>query len=145
MRKLIGLAMMGASLLLIVLGVWLLLRPDSPTMSAAPTQSVAVTPNFTRVTLPESATQAAPPTKLTIAPTVAEPTVQSIPGVVKRITPAELQKRLAEPNPPLVWELRSPDRYAQGHIPGSQLVVSTEVAALAEKLDRGQAIVTSCD
>jgi 3-mercaptopyruvate sulfurtransferase SseA len=102
--------------------------------------------------VPESAAQVAPPTKLAIMPTVAGPAVATAAAQpasaqveVKRITPAELQKRLAEPNPPLVWELRSPDRYEQGHIPGSQLIAVTEVAALAEKLDRSQAIVTSCD
>ena len=145
MRKPIGLAMMGASLLLIVLAACA--SGSGAAQEAAP----AITPNFTRLAGPAPA---APPT-LVAGPVAAAPTARSVVAAtaapvvstdqVKRITPAGLQKRLAESNPPLVWELRSPDRYEQGHIPGSQLVGVREVAALAEKLDRGQAIVTSCD
>jgi hypothetical protein len=143
---------MAVSLLFVALAAWLLLRPGSPGTGAAAEQPRAITPDFTRLAVPEPGAQAAPPTKLAIAPTVAEPTVpaataQPIPGVVvvKRITPADLQRRLGEPNPPLVWELRSPEAYNKQHIPGSKLVKLNEVTALAQNLDRSQAIVTNCD
>lgn len=137
--------MIAASLLLLALAACA--SGSGPAQEAAP----AITPNFTRLADPAPA---APPT-LTAGPVAAAPTARSVVAAavapvvstdqIKRITPAELQKRLAEPNPPLVWELRSPDRYQQGHIPGSQWVGVAEVAVLAEKLDRGQAIVTNCD
>ena len=145
MRRTIGLVMIAASLLLLTLAACA--SGSGAAQEAAP----AITPNFTRLAGPGPA---APPT-LRAGPVAAAPTARSVvaaaavPTVavdqIQRITPAELQKRLAEPNPPLVWELRSPDRYEQGHIPGSQLVAVTEVTALAEKLDRSQAIITNCD
>lgn len=151
MRRYIGLGMIAASVLLFALTAWLLLRPGAPGSADDPVQPAAITPDFARLAL-QPAAQAPTPTRLAIAPTAGNPASAAtavmptpLQDQVARIAPVELQRRLNGPNPPLVWELRTPDRYAAGHIAGSRLVQLHEVAALAQDLDRRQAIVTSCD
>jgi hypothetical protein len=63
---------------------------------------------------------------------------------VRRISVGELHGRLQRPNPPLVWDIRSAEAYAQGHIPGARLVQFSELPTLIQGLDRKQAIVTLC-
>lgn len=63
---------------------------------------------------------------------------------VRRINPQEINARLRGANPPQVWEIRSAESYALQHIPGSQLVQMADIPALAQKLDRKQAIITLC-
>jgi hypothetical protein len=63
---------------------------------------------------------------------------------VRRISVGDLHAKLQGPNPPLVWDLRSADAYAQQHIPGARLVQFSELPALAQDLDRKQAIITLC-
>jgi len=63
---------------------------------------------------------------------------------VRRISVGELHGKLKGPNPPLVWDLRSAEAYAQGHIPGARLVQFSELPTLSQGLDRKQAIVTLC-
>lgn len=63
---------------------------------------------------------------------------------VKRITVQDLNTRLRNANPPLVWELRSIEAFAGGHVPGAQAVQLADIPALAQKLDRKKTIVTLC-
>ena len=63
---------------------------------------------------------------------------------VRRISVGDLHAKLQRPNPPVVWDIRSAESYAQQHIPGAQLVQISEIPALAQGLDRKQAIVTLC-
>ena len=63
---------------------------------------------------------------------------------VRRISVGELHGKLQRPNPPLVWDIRSAEAYAQGHIPGARLVQFSEIPTLVQGLDRKQAIVTLC-
>jgi hypothetical protein len=63
---------------------------------------------------------------------------------VRRIGVGDLRTKLQGPNPPLVWDLRSAEAFAQQHIPGSRLVQITEIPTLAQGLDRKQAIITLC-
>jgi len=65
-------------------------------------------------------------------------------GDVRRISVQELDQALKRPNPPLVWEFRTAETYAQQHLPNSRLVQLTEIATLAKGLDRQQAIVALC-
>lgn len=76
----------------------------------------------------------------TQAPSGPTPTI----GEVRRISVQELNTKLRSPNPPVVWELRSVEAFAGGHIPGSQPVQFADIPALAQKLDRKKAIVTLC-
>ncbi len=151
MRRSVGVLMLAAGLVVVALGIWLLLRPGASGAANISAQPVVITPNFTRLTS-QPVAQAAPPTRLAIAPAAPDPAMAT--AVVKpaspqaevpRISPVELQRRLGESNPPLVWEIRTADQYEKQHIPGSQLVKLGEITAMAQNLDRGQAIVTSCD
>ena len=63
---------------------------------------------------------------------------------VRRISVGELHGKLQGANPPVVWDFRSAESYAQQHIPGARLVQITEIPALAQGLDRNKAIVTLC-
>jgi len=44
----------------------------------------------------------------------------------------------------VVWELRSIEAFAGGHVPGAQAVQLADIPALAQKLDRKKTIVTLC-
>ena len=63
---------------------------------------------------------------------------------VRRVSVQELAQMLEAANPPLVWEFRTADSYAQQHLPGSRLVQLEEIAGLAKSLNRDQAIVAVC-
>ena len=152
MRKAIPLAMIAASVVLIALAAWLLLRPNAGSSGADSAQPPPITPDLASLAIPKPAAQtpqlrALAATPRSAAPAAVSPVAERAPAEegVKRILPEELQRRLDGPNPPLVWELRSPDRYEKEHIPGSKLVKLPEVTALAEGLDRSQAIITNCD
>jgi hypothetical protein len=74
------------------------------------------------------------------APSGPTPTIDQ----VRRITVQDLHRRLQVANPPLVWELRSAEVFAAGHILGSRSVQFSEVPALAQSLDRKQALIILC-
>lgn len=78
----------------------------------------------------------------------AEPTIAAVtPSAadrVRRITVEELRSQLAASNAPLVWEFRSPETYAQGHVLGSRLMTLDEISDAAANLDQRQAIVALC-
>jgi hypothetical protein len=148
-RKPLGLVLLVAGVVVAVLGVWLLTRPDSYPTAGASARTALITPDYTKlgtrsVLLAEQPTRSAA-TPLAKVPVVTNPAAKGSSEDVRRITPAELQRLLGEPNPPLVWELRSPVDYEKQHIEGSRLVKLNEVNALAESLDRKQPIVTNCD
>jgi hypothetical protein len=100
--------LLGAGLILVVVGVGLLVRQDRTGGNA---QIVAM----------------------------------AYPDGVARIEVSDLAKRLQGPIPPLVWELRPADSFAQAHIPGSTLVTFAQLDSLASGLDRSRSIVTVCD
>jgi 3-mercaptopyruvate sulfurtransferase SseA len=91
---------------------------------------------------------------LQLAPAAVGPTTngsrQAAPGStpsvadVRRISVSDLHANLQGPNPPLLWDLRSAESYAQQHIPGARLVQISEIPMLAQGMDRKQAIVTLC-
>jgi hypothetical protein len=63
---------------------------------------------------------------------------------VKRISVQDLHIKLRGANPPLVWELRSAEAFAGGHLPGSQAIQLADVPTLAQNLDRKKSIVILC-
>lgn len=65
-------------------------------------------------------------------------------GEAARISVQELSRELQGTNPPVVWEFVSATQYANGHIPGADLMTFDEMPGAAEKLDKQQAIVTLC-
>ncbi len=66
--------------------------------------------------------------------------------VVDRITPAELAARLAEPDPPIVLDVRTRGQYDNdpGQIPGSVRVLPDQVEVWASHIERGRAVVAYC-
>jgi NhaP-type Na+/H+ or K+/H+ antiporter len=68
------------------------------------------------------------------------------PDDVPRITPAELAQRLAEPNPPVVLDVRSRSEYARDgvRIPGSIRVLPDQVTEWAANRLRDQPFVLYC-
>ena len=64
---------------------------------------------------------------------------------VKTITAAELARRLDEPNPPLVVDVRMPEEYSQnGHIAGTRLLPLPVLLQRNEELPRDREIVFVC-
>ena len=63
---------------------------------------------------------------------------------VRRISVQDLHTKLQKPNPPQVWDMRSAEAFAGGHIANSQVVASNDIPALAKELDRKQPIVLLC-
>ena len=70
--------------------------------------------------------------------------VNSSPDGVARMEVSTLAERLRGGEPPLVWELRSAESFAESHIPGSVLVAYEQIEMLAVTLDHGRPIVTLC-
>ena len=143
----LGSMLLAAGALLVVVGLFVLLRPEPPGSAAASPPPPAITPDL-RLALPGVVGSPVPATtgicldgSCEVTPAVAKPSA----ATVKRIAPEELHRRLRETSPPLVWEIRSKTAYEKQHIPGSQLVTMAEVTALAQSLDREQAIVINCD
>ena len=85
-------------------------------------------------------TQSAPPT----AANAVEATPAETGGEVPRVTVQDLHAQLQSENPPLVWELRTPESYAQAHVPGSRLLTLNDIEAAAQGLDRNQPIAMLC-
>ena len=65
------------------------------------------------------------------------------PDVVRRITPAELEK-LINQGKAFVVDVRNQDSYDLGHIPGSRLIPAGEVINHLNELPRDKTIVTYC-
>ncbi len=65
-------------------------------------------------------------------------------GEIARISVQDLHTRLQAARPPLVWEFRSAESYAQQHVPGSQWMSFDDIEAGVKGLDRTQPIVTLC-
>jgi hypothetical protein len=116
-----------ASVTVIAIGV-LQLAPTAVT--PAPGGPAAVAPAPGAPTTGGSQQAAAGPT-----PSIAD---------VRRISVGDLHGKVQGLNPPLVWDLRAAEAYAQQHIPGARLVQISEIPTLAQGLDRKQAIVTLC-
>lgn len=74
------------------------------------------------------------------APPGPTPTIEE----VRRITPTELHAKLRGLKRPVVWDVRSAEAFAAGHIPGAQQVRLADIPARAQQLDRNQLIVTVC-
>jgi hypothetical protein len=142
----LGSILLAAGALLVVVGLFVLLRPEPPGSAAALTPRPAITPDLRL--LQRSASPVVPTSpsatlagSTQVTPRVSQPSAET----VKRIAPAELQRRLGEEVSPLVWEIRSEAAYQKQHIPGSQLITMADVPLLAQSLDREQAIVINCD
>jgi rhodanese-related sulfurtransferase len=68
-------------------------------------------------------------------------------GESPELPPDQLMALLAQPNAPLLLDVRTPEEFARGHIPGAVLVpvaeLQTRLAELAPFAQRG--VVTYCE
>ncbi|MDZ7752727.1 MAG: rhodanese-like domain-containing protein [Gammaproteobacteria bacterium] len=63
-----------------------------------------------------------------------------------RIAPEELMETMAGHDPPLLLDIRTPQEYLAGHIPGARLVEGRRIGQLSETLaDPGRPIVLYCE
>ncbi len=62
------------------------------------------------------------------------------------ITAADLAGRVARGSAPMIFDVRTPDEYAAGHVPGAINLPHTEVAARAEEFAayKGREVVVYC-
>jgi rhodanese-related sulfurtransferase len=67
-------------------------------------------------------------------------------GGAATIAPAELARRLSE-DPPLVLDVRTPEEFASGHVPGAVNIPHTELGERLAELpgDRGGEVVVYCE
>ncbi len=63
------------------------------------------------------------------------------------VQPGELAALLAAPNAPLLLDVRTPEEFAQGHIPGALLVPIQELTSRAGELApfKSRGVVTYCE
>ncbi len=80
------------------------------------------------------------------APQPAETTSEATAAVVYEVPPDTLAARLTAEMPPLVLDVRTPEEYAEGHVPGALNIPHTEVAARLDELApyRDREIVLYC-
>lgn len=73
-------------------------------------------------------------------------TQQDKPARVMPISPAQARERLAGENPPVLLDVRSPEEYREGHIPGSRMQPLHELNAKSEGLpqDRSTPLIVYC-
>ena len=60
------------------------------------------------------------------------------------VTPAEAAARIASDTPPQVLDVRTPDEFAQGHVPTATLIPHDELAARLGELDRDRPVLLYC-
>lgn len=60
------------------------------------------------------------------------------------LTVAEVAERLASPEPPLVVDVREPDEFAEGHIPGCRLLSLGSLAQRMGELPTDRPLVLVC-
>lgn len=60
------------------------------------------------------------------------------------ITAEQLQKRLAGGEKLIIIDVREPDEWEQGHIPGARLIPLGQIGSRSNELDPGQEIILVC-
>lgn len=66
------------------------------------------------------------------------------PFAVPKISGADAQARLAASPPPYILDVRQPEEYAQGHIPGSHLIPLGQLSQHVQALPKDQEILVVC-
>jgi rhodanese-related sulfurtransferase len=64
--------------------------------------------------------------------------------VAPSISPQELELRLAQPEPPLLLDVRTPEEFRAGHIPGAINVPHEQVAGRAAELSAPNGVAVYC-
>ena len=64
--------------------------------------------------------------------------------MLPELTALDLKQRLAQPNPPVIIDVREPDEYEYAHIDGTQLKPLGDIEQWAAELDRAAEYVFLC-
>jgi len=64
--------------------------------------------------------------------------------MVEEITPEELHERIESGDPPLIVDIRNPDEYERGHIPGAINVPMVELPRRVDEIDWDDDVVVAC-
>lgn len=120
--------------------------PATPAPSTAPAPA---TPAPTTASAPTSpAADATVPATASGPSAAATPSPADILATVPAISAADLEPRLATASAPLVLDVRTPEEYAQGHLPGARLIphdqLATRLAELAAARDQDQEVIVYC-
>ncbi|MBO8170837.1 MAG: rhodanese-like domain-containing protein [Bacillaceae bacterium] len=62
----------------------------------------------------------------------------------ENITPDEVKQMIESGKPVQLIDVREPDEYASGHIPGAKLISLSEIAARASEIDPNQETIMIC-
>lgn len=100
-------------------------------------------------TAPASPAAEAPAAKIAASPPAATtPQPTDILATVPAISAAALEPRLATATAPLVLDVRTPEEYAAGHLPGARLIPHDQLAARLAELtsarDKDQEVIVYC-
>lgn len=63
---------------------------------------------------------------------------------VPSMSTQEVQARLNEPQPPMVLDVREPEEYREGHIPGSTLIPLGTLGENLDALPKSEPIIVVC-
>jgi rhodanese-related sulfurtransferase len=63
------------------------------------------------------------------------------------VEPGELARALAQPDAPLLLDVRTPEEFAKGHVPGARLVPLQELASRLAELDayKQRGVIAYCE
>ncbi|MFA1610866.1 rhodanese-like domain-containing protein [Halobellus rubicundus] len=64
--------------------------------------------------------------------------------MVEEITTEELHERIESGDPPQIIDIRNPDQYERGHIPGAINVPMHELPGRIDEIDWGDDVVVAC-
>lgn len=62
----------------------------------------------------------------------------------EQVTPEEARRRLAEPDPPLLLDVRTPEEYADRHVEAALLIPLDQLVARVGELDPGRPTLVVC-
>lgn len=63
---------------------------------------------------------------------------------INTISPSEAQKKLAQKPKPLLLDVRQPEEFRSGHIPGAKLIPLPELRSRLKELPKNQEILVVC-
>lgn len=64
--------------------------------------------------------------------------------MAEELSPDALERKLAAEEPPQVIDVRRPDEFARGHIPGAENVPMTELPTRIDEIEFADEVVVAC-
>lgn len=63
---------------------------------------------------------------------------------INDVSPSEAQKKLSQKQKPFLLDVRQPEEYRSGHIPGAKLIPLGELCSRMNELPKGREILVVC-